>query len=141
MHLYYVYAVKDEIAKEYYYKTELLFRFFQEYHNHSHKDLYKLQFSFITKPFPEHSLVCLLKNSPRYNHRKLIEGKKVTKWVETRGIIEITKEMCLIQCNSFMEAEQILFQKLRMIDRCFFIAEYHFQQYGWISPQRKEMLL
>ncbi|MFG6120742.1 MULTISPECIES: sporulation inhibitor of replication protein SirA [Thalassobacillus] len=141
MHLYYVYAVKEEISKEYYYKTELLFRFFQEYHNNSHIDLYRMQFQFITKSFPDSTLIHLLKEDAGFDPKEFLEEEKMTKWVETHGIIEITNEMCLIQCDSLMDAEQLLFHKLRMIDHCFFIAEYANRQYGWISPQRKEMLL
>ncbi|MBM7552642.1 sporulation inhibitor of replication protein SirA [Thalassobacillus pellis] len=140
MHLYYVYAMKEEVSKEYYYKTELLFRFLKEYHRNSQLELYKLQFHFITEPFPLIDLVRILTRYPR-ERMSLIHGRKLTKWVEKRGIIEITNDMCLIQCESFMEAEQMLFQKLRDIDGCFFIAEFHLDHYGWVSPQRKEMLL
>ncbi|MFD1018286.1 sporulation inhibitor of replication protein SirA [Thalassobacillus hwangdonensis] len=141
MHLFYIYSVKDEVSMDYYYKTELLFRFFQEYHRNPSSKLYQLQFKFITKPFPVTQLTRVM-NRPHV--RAISDTKKrapITKWVDKHAIIEVTKEMCLIQCDHFMEAEKLLFQNLRLIDRYFFIADYRNKQFGWISPQKKEMLL
>lgn len=134
---YTIYWVKEEFAIHYYYKSDILYRFLNEYHlNHSRNDLV-LQFNFITESFPKASLISQLIRQPRNtlsakNSREFLEIGNKYDFIA----LHIAEKHIKFRCETLEDAEALLFPTLRRIHPYLFIVENDGENYGWISPVR-----
>ncbi|MCP3026027.1 sporulation inhibitor of replication protein SirA [Halobacillus sp. A5] len=134
-----VYAVKREVSENYYYKVDLLKRFFEECQGSIRTSNYMQQLmqqlDYITTHF---SFYDWLKKIHE-NHINLKE--RLFDCEINCDILDGKNCCCLFQCDSLWQAERVLFQPLRMCDQSFFIIEESGEHYGWISPLIRQRLL
>ncbi|WP_173916421.1 sporulation inhibitor of replication protein SirA [Halobacillus sp. Marseille-Q1614] len=130
-----VYAIKREVTEHYYYKVDILKRFFEECSDFPHSHIYKQQLDYITNHF---SFLDWLKKI-HSSHSNL--NSQLFDCLRNYDILEDKKCCCLFQCDSLWQAERVLFQPLRMCDQSFFIVEESGEHYGWISPFIRQRLL
>ncbi|MBH0229401.1 sporulation inhibitor of replication protein SirA [Halobacillus yeomjeoni] len=136
-----IFSIKKEIASQYYYKVDLMKRFFEEILNNPQSFIYIRQLSYITDLFPfqewleEHSPVKKqVKNNVSY--RSSLFEKALP-----YGIMEPKNYCCLFQCDNLLQAEQMVFDPLRKSSHAFYIMEATGEYYGWISPKVGQRLL
>ncbi|WP_101843973.1 sporulation inhibitor of replication protein SirA [Halobacillus sp. Marseille-P3879] len=134
-----VYAVKREVTEKYYYKVDLLKRFFEECQNDSctskYMDQLMSQLDYITTHFSFNEWLKKIHGSPLNLKERLFDCEK------NYDILDGKNCCCLFQCDSLWQAERGLFQPLRMCDQTFFIIEESGEHYGWISPLISQRLL
>ncbi|GGF10318.1 hypothetical protein GCM10010954_06090 [Halobacillus andaensis] len=130
-----VYAVKRDVTEKYYYKVDLLKRFFEECHNFSSSPIYMNQLDYITTHFSFYDWLKKIHG----NHTDLKE--RLFDCEINYDILDGKNCCCLFQCDSLWQAERVLFQPLRMCDQTFFIIEESGEHYGWISPLISQRLL
>ncbi|HAM80433.1 sporulation inhibitor of replication protein SirA [Ornithinibacillus bavariensis] len=134
---YMVYLIKEEFAIHYYYKSDILYRFLQEYHDEQSRNDLRMQFNFITKGFPKESLTSQLIRQPKNTLYK----EKRSEFVELGNrhyyiALHIYEKHIKFRCETLQDAEELLFATLRRIYPYIFIVDNHYENYGWISPVR-----
>ncbi|UOQ93437.1 sporulation inhibitor of replication protein SirA [Halobacillus shinanisalinarum] len=136
-----IYAIKQEVCEHYYYKVELLKRFFEECIRLPQSKLHQKQLDYITEDFSfKEWLGDLCKGAwvtPFSQHK----NGHLFNYEQNYDIILTEKSCCLLQCDSLWQAERVLFQPLRMCDQTFFIVEENGEHYGWVSPLSSQRLL
>ncbi|MFC7060321.1 sporulation inhibitor of replication protein SirA [Halobacillus seohaensis] len=130
-----VYAIKREITHHYYYKVDLLKRFFEECHAFSDSIIYKKQLDYITSHFSYKEWLKKIHENQKHLSDRIFDCEIIY------DILEGKNCCCLFQCDSLWQAERVLFQPLRMCNQSFFIIEESGEHYGWISPLIRQRLL
>ncbi|MCP3031288.1 sporulation inhibitor of replication protein SirA [Halobacillus sp. A1] len=130
-----IYAIKRDVTEKYYYKVDLLKRFFEECWTFSDSSIYKKQLDYITNHFSFYEWLKKIQG----NHSILSD--RIYDCEMNYDIIEGKNCCCLFQCDSLWQAERVLFQPLRMCNQTFFIIEESGEHYGWISPLLSQRLL
>lgn len=138
---FFIFSIKQDIAQHYYYKVELMKRFFLEFVRNSRSVTYIKQFSYISELFP---------------FKEWIEDRIIIKQASRKsisfsfpffdndifcGIMDNKNYCCLFQCDSLWHAEKDVFQPLRTSSQSFFIIDKDGDHYGWISPLAGQHLL
>lgn len=135
MYDYSIYWIKQEIASHYFHKSDILYRFFDEYyHNKNRLDL-RTQFLYITNNVDKDNILSILK----YNVKEDVQLKHNDSIIEIYKnghfiSLHIGKKQLNFRCRSLQDAEVILFPLLRLIHPLFFVVGHRDQNYGWISP-------
>ncbi|MDL4839537.1 sporulation inhibitor of replication protein SirA [Aquibacillus rhizosphaerae] len=136
-----IFWVEEEFCYHYYYKSDILYRFFNEYmSNISRMDLLS-QFIYVTRVIPYNHLLthikrhqCTISISKHENRIELRKGEQTL-------TLYLDKRFVTIECDSVQEADSILFQSLKRFHPSFFIIEQGSSNSGWITPVKKEVLL
>lgn len=145
MHTYSLYWIKDEFSFHYFHKTNILYHFFQErYYNPGSRQL-TLQYEYISQPIP----LELLMHQVTHHLRKPVElhfdDDETSFTIYERGqavkLSQREHREVEIQAENLHVAECLLFDALRKMDHSFFIMSQECQQYGWIAPVKKEVIL
>ncbi|UOQ42964.1 sporulation inhibitor of replication protein SirA [Halobacillus salinarum] len=135
-----IYAIKSEISVMYYYKVELMKRFFLEYLRYPKSEIYRKQVEYITEPFP---YIDWIENMDASHRGSMVSMDRFPFFNEAEkyGIITNKNNSCLFQCNSLWQAERMIFQPLRKCHQSFYILEKNGEHYGWISSLARQRLL
>ncbi|WP_026907543.1 sporulation inhibitor of replication protein SirA [Paucisalibacillus globulus] len=134
---YKIYWIKEEFAKHYYYKSDILYRFIREYHSkHSRNDLVT-QFNFITESFPKYSLTSQLLRQSNNTFNREQNGDYI-ELGNKKGFISlhIDEKQIKFRCETLQDAESLLFPVLRRFHPFIFIIDNQYENFGWISPVR-----
>lgn len=134
---YKVYWIKEEFAKHYYYKCDILFRFLKEhYYNQLRNDLL-MQFNFITENFPKDPLISQLIRQPKNTLRREYSMDKLEIGNKREFIsLHIEEKHIKFRCETLQDAEALLFPTLRRFHPYLFIIDNDYENYGWISPAK-----
>ncbi|MGP4059925.1 sporulation inhibitor of replication protein SirA [Halobacillus sp. H74] len=135
-----IFSIKREITEQYYYKADLMKRFFLEWLRNPGSRHHHRQLSYITEPFPFES----------YLDKELIEEssekngsfcRRFFDFALPYDIIVDKNYCCLFQCDSLWQAESVAFSPLRMSTHTFYIIETSGEHYGWITSEARQRLL
>ncbi|WP_068672255.1 sporulation inhibitor of replication protein SirA [Oceanobacillus sp. Castelsardo] len=135
MYDYSIYWIKQEIANHYFHKSDILYRFFEEYHHNKNRIDLRKQFLYITKNIEKDTIISILK----YNLKDDVQIKQngSTSEIYDNGhfiSLHIDKKQLNFRSRSLQDAEEFLFPVLRLIHPLFFVVGHRDQNYGWISP-------
>jgi hypothetical protein len=134
---YKVYWIKEEFAKHYYYKSDILYRFLQEYHLQKQRNDLRMQFNFVTESFPKDPLISQLIRQPRNTYRKDYNGESLSIGNKQELItLHIEEKHIKFRCETLQDAESLLFPTLRRFHPFLFIVDDNSDNYGWISPAK-----
>ncbi|WP_047981180.1 sporulation inhibitor of replication protein SirA [Ornithinibacillus contaminans] len=134
---YTVYWIKEEFAKHYYYKNDILFRFIREYQTKRVRKDLVMQFNFITEDVPVDLILPKLAMQQGKNGSGYFDENPI-QLVGTHNDItlHIAKKHLKFRCETLQNAEAVLFPMLRQIHPYIFIIDYQSENFGWISPAR-----
>ncbi|WP_181348574.1 sporulation inhibitor of replication protein SirA [Thalassobacillus sp. CUG 92003] len=142
MALFYIFAVKPFVLDRYYYKTDLVHRFFKAYLENPASSIYRKQFDYITDDLPigwldmlEDAWRCLSYDPVEEVYR--LENKQR----QNHAIIEPQSGYWVVQCPSYWDAEKMVFEPLRYRAGNLFVIEEGGSHFGWISPKSIVRLL
>ncbi|MFC2946893.1 sporulation inhibitor of replication protein SirA [Virgibacillus sediminis] len=139
MYEYSIFWIKEEIANNYFHKSDLLYRFIYEYQrNHRRPDL-KDQFNYITNSFSVSNLVTYLKTCRDLgfvgSEKISIRGNMVEIYLNEKYIsLQIKEKQLQFVCKTLQDAEDLLFPLLRKFDNKLFVVGNNHRKFGWISP-------
>lgn len=122
MHKFKLFLIEPKVYHYYYQRPELVYRFLKQTEENTTPQLFK-QFMYITRPisFPKGWGKVGIRDLDIY--------------------IDLFKHRVQLVGLTLSEAEYTIFQTLREYDPCFFVIDVEFEQYGWISPLQKPVLL
>ncbi|WP_010093265.1 sporulation inhibitor of replication protein SirA [Ornithinibacillus scapharcae] len=132
---YRVYWIKEEFARHYYYKSDILYRFIQEFHDKQSRPDLVSQFHFITESFPKDSIRSQLVRQPMNTLKK----KSIDNHFEIGNShnyisLHIAEKQIKFRCETLQDAESLLFPTLRRLHTYLFIVDSDYENFGWISP-------
>lgn len=136
MREYTVYWIKDEFVRHYYYKNDILFRFFKEHLlDQSRIDL-TTQFHFITESFPNDMILKEISEDKHFFQcnidGNLVEIRDAYSYIT----LHIDEKQIKFRCETLQDAEALLFPILKRFHPNLFIMENNYDNFGWISPAR-----
>jgi hypothetical protein len=140
MQKYSLYFLKDEFVNHYYHKSDILYHFFRKYQVLHDNVSYQKQFDFITKEIPTTEIISFLKK----HHNLSIHKNESTMEIHdpyTSLKIDCKQREWIVYCPSIHIAETLLFEQLRSYHSSFFVLNVDEDQYGWLAPVRKELIL
>ncbi|PAV29375.1 hypothetical protein CIL05_10925 [Virgibacillus profundi] len=136
MYTYSVYWINEEVAKHYFHKSDILYRFLRDYQNNPDRIDLITQFEYITNSFSEKKLVTHFKK--QYREQKVlikINSPRIEIYKDTTSIsLHISEKQLEFRCKTLQDAEEILFPILRKFQPILFITGINIDNYGWISP-------
>ncbi|KKE78448.1 sporulation inhibitor of replication protein SirA [Oceanobacillus caeni] len=137
MYDYSIYWIKQEVANHYFHKSDILYRFFEEYRYNKNRIDLRRQFLYITKSIEKDIFISILK----YNLKDDVhinQNDSIIELYNNRYFISlhIEQKQLKFRSRSLQDAEEILFPILRLIHPLFFVVGHTNQKYGWISPIR-----
>ncbi|WP_042144657.1 sporulation inhibitor of replication protein SirA [Paucisalibacillus sp. EB02] len=134
---YKIYWIKEEFAKHYYYKSDILYRFLREFHNKQYRVDLVSQFNFITESFPKDLLMFQLLRQPKNKLQSDHTFDKIELENKHSFIsLHIEEKQIKFRCETLQDAETLLFPALRRFHPYLFIIDDYYENYGWISPVR-----
>ncbi|MFC3038841.1 sporulation inhibitor of replication protein SirA [Virgibacillus xinjiangensis] len=139
MYEYSIFWIKEEIANNYFHKSDLLYRFIYAYQrNHRRPDL-RNQFNYITNSFSVNDLVTYLETCRDFGFSRsekiVINGDMVEFYLEDKYIsLHIKEKQLQFVCKTLQDAEDLLFPLLRRFDNKLFVVGNNHLKFGWISP-------
>jgi len=139
MVIYSVYWLKEEVARNYFHKSELLFRFFKEYENNQHRSYLKKQYHYITSEFPKEKIHFYVRKQfgMKSNLTKEREDSRIDIFANNKFIsLHIGEKRLKFHSESLQDAEEILFPLLRQMHPYLFVVGNTYENYGWISPMK-----
>ena len=122
MQKYYVFFLNNEVAYDFFYKPEVLCRFFQSYLSNQTRTDLSSQFMYITRLVSADRVVYF------FNENASNTFAVYDRWLE-------------VNCESLEVANTMLFEWLEKYDHCCYIMEQNGWNYGWLSPIKKQVLL
>lgn len=138
-----IYCIKDEFAEHYYYKSDVLFRFLKSHREKRTRKDFNLQFDYITKDFPDNLIYQLISQLRHVNSMQFFKHDNHLKLYGDYYDLSlyIYEKQLTIHCQSLYEAEAILFPALRLFHPYLFIIDNHFEEFGWLSPDKNKFTL
>ncbi|WP_373896095.1 sporulation inhibitor of replication protein SirA [Virgibacillus natechei] len=136
MYEYSIFWIKESVAKHYFYKSGILYRFIKDYLNNQNREDLKLQYDYITNRFSENTLISHIKRSCRKNQIAIqAEGTQIQLHKNQHLIsLHISEKHLKFRCETLEDAEEFLFPMLRQFQPILFITGNNIENYGWISP-------
>lgn len=135
-----IFSIRDEFAKRYFYKSDILFRFLKKAISSEDKILSK-QFNYITQSFSTSMILSQLTH---------IDDKQVTVNEEDEEImiqddratiqISINDKFLTFACDQTYQSEELLYHTLRDVSPYMFIMnDKKDNNYGWVSPLNQKL--
>ncbi|WP_102028312.1 sporulation inhibitor of replication protein SirA [Salirhabdus sp. Marseille-P4669] len=140
MQKYSLYFIEDEFFHHYYHKSTLLFDFFIHVRNQPSNSIIRKQYEFITKKIPYKKMKEFLAYHTNLTVHETEEGLLINH-LQSNIVIECEDREWTVYASSLHEVERLLFENLRCFDISFYVVDFEHNQYGWLSPLRKEILL
>ncbi|MFD1360461.1 sporulation inhibitor of replication protein SirA [Lentibacillus salinarum] len=135
MNHYTIYWVKEEFARFFYYRSDVLYRFLKSYEQHQSREIIARQFHYITLDIPEDMLISNIMQSHPSHANLITEGNSIKIYQEKRCIsLHIEQKRINFRGNIIYDAEDLLFPALRSIHPYFFVVGAHPYDFGWIAP-------
>ncbi|OZU90228.1 hypothetical protein CIL03_03535 [Virgibacillus indicus] len=138
MYEYSVYWIIEDVARHYFHKSDILYRFLKDYQDNRDRIDLAAQFAYITKNIPQKNLIPHMKQYYRDKgfikiNRSLIEIYKDGEYIS----LHMNEKHLKFRCKTLQVAEGILFPMLRQFQPILFITGNDIDKYGWISPVSK----
>ncbi|CQR47599.1 hypothetical protein BN1058_01926 [Paraliobacillus sp. PM-2] len=140
MQRYYMFFLEQDVQMSYFYKSDILCRFFRSFLTQPNREDLQEQFRYITRLIKFDDLFHFIENeipiqsSTLFNHFHRSEIDSISspniehRWVE-------------VEFDSLQRAYTLFFQWLEQFDSCCFVVEKNGNNYGWLSPMKKQALL
>jgi hypothetical protein len=138
---FFIFSIKQEIAQRYYYKVELMKRFFLEFLKNPMSMTYIKQFSYIVELFPFKEWLEEYLPKKKGTRKSFSFSLPFFDNSLFCDIMDNKNYCCLFQCDSLWQADTTVFEPLRTSSQSFFIVEREGEHYGWISPHAGQRLL
>lgn len=137
LEVYNVYSMKRKVAHHFYYKSDLLFSFLKAYNKKSCKEVLMNQFSYVTNNIEVRKIINYIKHISDYvqtteihpNYFQISNGAKSV-------YMHVLETHFIIKCDSIYDAEELLFEPLRLFPSHLFVVHAEKHIYGWISTLR-----
>ncbi|WP_249869662.1 sporulation inhibitor of replication protein SirA [Oceanobacillus saliphilus] len=132
---YSIYWVKEEVARNYFHKSDILFRFLKEYEaDPARRDL-KSQYLYITRQVQFHEIMSFLNKNKVKNITVHSVGQMIyIKRKDQVILLQVENGLLNFSCNNLQEAVMLLFPMLREFHPYLFVQGKNVPNYGWISP-------
>ncbi|TGB04666.1 sporulation inhibitor of replication protein SirA [Halobacillus salinus] len=129
-----IFSIRREIAEKYYYKVDLMKRFFLELIQSSQSSPLMKQWLYIAEAFPFSEW--LEAHSSKKEEAKERKNKLYHFFdsIDTYGIMNHKNYCCQFQCENLWQAEALVLEPLRKSTHSFYIIETNGEHYGWLSP-------
>ncbi|WP_161493861.1 sporulation inhibitor of replication protein SirA [Virgibacillus necropolis] len=135
MNTYSIYSIKSEFAERYYYRSDILYRFFKQYHENSKNKVIEDQFKEITSFFSTKELNTKIKTL--YNNKAIVKDGNNSIEIEQDKYyisLHISEKQIEFRCDMLQDAEMLLFPILQLFHPSLFVLDNNLNNYGWISP-------
>ncbi|MBY7143577.1 sporulation inhibitor of replication protein SirA [Virgibacillus sp. NKC19-3] len=135
MYEYSIFCIKESVAKNYFYKSGILYRFIKEYQNNQNRKDLKLQYDYVTNRFSKNALISHIDNSCRKHQISIQREKAHIQLYKNQKLISlhISEKHLKFRCESLEDAEEFLFPMLRQFQPILFIIGNNIENYGWMS--------
>ncbi|MBM7572124.1 sporulation inhibitor of replication protein SirA [Aquibacillus albus] len=142
MQKYSIFWIEEEFCFHYFYKSEILYRFLNEYLSNASRSDLLAQFKFVTKNIPYHPLMTDIRKYHKNKIKIIKNGKDIILLLDNHPLeIQCYDRYMTVSCSSVEIADNVLFQALKAFHPSFFIIENGTTNSGWITPVKKEILL
>ncbi|QHS22342.1 sporulation inhibitor of replication protein SirA [Virgibacillus sp. MSP4-1] len=136
-----LFLIKENVADAYYHKSDILFHFLQRYPSLKNDEVYRKQFLYITQEIStDHLIQFIQKQYPTQSVRTSAHQLYIT-YQSAHIKITVNPTECTVEGSSLHEVEQFVFEYLRSFYSTFFVVNIADQQFGWLSPQRKRLMI
>lgn len=140
MYTYSIFSIKSKIAKHYFYKTGILYRFINEFKERPNFKYIQLQYNYVVEPLNLDDIANYIQEKDarliidkRNTYLKIYwEGKTMTIYEDDRHL-EVT-------CSSIEDVEEFFFPALRKSPHFYFVISNSLKDYGWLSVKNNRML-
>ncbi|GAB4072671.1 hypothetical protein GCM10028778_04290 [Barrientosiimonas marina] len=135
MNQYTIYAIKEEFAHFFYFRSDVLYRFLKSYEQGEKYDVFARQFDFITIELAETSVLSHI-NRFLPSHIHMARGYNTVKIYNNRHSISlhIGEKHINFWGDIVHAAEDLFFPVLRLFHPYFFVAGDNVYNSGWIAP-------
>lgn len=140
MQKYYMFFLEPEVQANYFYKSDILCRFFHSFLTQPYRMDLQEQFRYITRLIEIEDLFRFIENEVPNESSELLSEFKINK-VDYAIPDQIKKRWVEVEFDSLQRAYIHFFQWLEQFDSCCFIVEKSGHNYGWLSPIKKQALL
>ncbi|HLR01525.1 MAG TPA: sporulation inhibitor of replication protein SirA [Virgibacillus sp.] len=130
---YTIIRVKEEIARHYFQKSELLYRFFMAYKYNRHERYLKRQYHYITKDFSRNTVINQLDIGDVDHINKQGDPFEISSG-KNNIALHVSKKHIRFCCDTMQDAETLLFIPLRKVYPYLFVVCNDYVNYGWVSP-------
>ena len=136
-----IYLIKEEVARLYLGKEDLLYRLFMEAKaekNQQRLDILQKQIQYITAAIPIAELKTKLHKLPVVDSA----DDKIELNQEDSGIVKLKLNLTFIEIkvSGDNQAETVVFEALRRCFPHFFAVDYQNHYGAWLSPQKRHIL-
>lgn len=141
MQKYYVFFLNSEVCYSYFYKPELLNRFFQSFFNQQNRMDLAAQFLYITRLISVDQLLHYVSVNAKSN--RYVQNNRIVYYFNQNAsnMFTVHDRWLEVDCESLEVANTMLFEWLEKYDHCCYIMEESGLNYGWLSPIKKQVLL
>ena len=138
MYEYSIYRISEEIARHYYRKSDLLYRFLKEYQSDTERLYLQAQYIYITQYISQALLESDIKKYVPTDVYYQFNRKQIEIYNKNKSItLQINNNCIHFRCESLHDAEDFLFPVLRIFEPFLFVVNHSLENYGWISPITK----
>ncbi|UJL48017.1 sporulation inhibitor of replication protein SirA [Virgibacillus sp. NKC19-16] len=136
MYEYSIFWIKEDVAKHYFYKSGILYRFMRDYQKNQNRADLKIQHDYIINRFPKNILISHIKRYCRENYIVFQLERSHIQLHKNKQLISlhISEKHLKFRCETLEDAEEFLFPMLRQFQPILFIIGNNIENYGWISP-------
>ncbi|RLL45405.1 sporulation inhibitor of replication protein SirA [Oceanobacillus piezotolerans] len=135
MEEYSIYWINEEVARNYFHKSDILYRFLVEYENNPNRVDLRKQYNYITNRFSIDILISHLRSHLKniYSYRMKDSFIEISTTKQCIAL-HIGEKRLKFRSGSIQEAEELLFPILRRYQLYLFVIGNTINNYGWISP-------
>jgi hypothetical protein len=135
MYEYSIYWIEEEVAKNYFHKSDILLRFLKEYEAEPDRNDLKSQYTYIARDVQYHEIISHLNNRTQKNITIYTVGQTIYIRRKDQSIrLQVDNGLLNFQCHHLQEAVLLLFPMLQDIYPFLFVKGRNVSNYGWISP-------
>ena len=135
MYEYSIYWIEEEVAKNYFHKSDILLRFLKEYESDPNRNDLKSQYKYIARKIQYREIISHLNQHKQQNITIYTVGQTIYIRRKDQSIrLEVENGLLNFQCNHLQEAVLLLFPMLQDIHPFLFVKGRNVSNYGWISP-------
>ncbi|MBP2077749.1 sporulation inhibitor of replication protein SirA [Oceanobacillus polygoni] len=132
---YAIYWIKEDIARSYFHKGDILYRFLKEYEANPTREDLKAQYIYITHHIPFQAIAAQLNNQALEQISIQTDGQMLYLNKNDLTIrLHAENGRLHFQCKDLQEAAMVLFPMLRNCYPFVFVQGKNVPNYGWISP-------
>ncbi|SET38690.1 Protein of unknown function [Salinibacillus kushneri] len=136
-----LYLIKEPIADQYYHKSDILYHFLRRYSSSVEDEVYLKQFHFITESMLTNELILFIQQQYPDHSVRVSPNELYINFPDNQFKMTVQPRECIIEGSSLHEVEKTIFEHLRFFYSSFFVINRASQQFGWLSPQQKSLMI